>query len=206
MSLRVANRALASPSAVRPTIVPTRNACNIMQSGESVAKRMDPQKQKEEFQHAYVCALAAHAGLNRANFSVDDDSIDVTFQARGDFGQGRLRSPMIQVQLKCSSQDLISEGVIKYPLKIKNYNDLRGEDVVVPRYLAVLLVPEDLDQWLADHDDHISLFKSCHWLSLRNYGPTANEATVTVDVPLAQRLTSATLLQMMDRASAGESL
>ncbi|WP_238601137.1 DUF4365 domain-containing protein [Xanthomonas arboricola] len=206
MSLRAANRALTSPGAFPCPNAPNRNACNIMQPGKNVAKRMDPQKQKEEFQHAYVCALAAHAGLNRANFSVDDDSIDVTFQARGDFGPGRLRSPMIQVQLKCSSQDLISDGIIKYPLKIKNYNDLRGEDLVVPRYLAVLLVPEDLDQWLADHDDHISLFKSCHWLSLRNHGPTANETTVTVDIPLAQRLTSATLLQMMNRASAGESL
>jgi hypothetical protein len=113
---------------------------------------------------------------------------------------------MIQVQLKCSSQDLIADDVIKFPLKIKNYNDLRGDEVVVPRYLAVLLVPDDLEQWIASHDDHIALFKSCHWLSLRHFGPTDNEASVTVDVPIAQRLTSATLWQMMDRASAGESL
>lgn len=167
---------------------------------------MDQQRQKEEFQYAYVCALAAHAGLNRGDFRVDDDSIDITFQAKGDFGPGRIRSPMIQIQLKCSSQDLIADDVIKFPLKIKNYNDLRGEEVVVPRYLAVLLVPDDLEQWIANHDDHIALFKSCHWLSLRHYGPTDNEASVTVDIPLTQRLTSATLLQMMDRASAGESL
>ncbi len=167
---------------------------------------MDPQRQKEEFQYAYVCALAAHAGLNRGDFRVDDDSIDITFQAKGNFGPGRIRSPMIQIQLKCSSQDLIADDVIKFPLKIKNYNDLRGEEVVAPRYLAVLLVPDDLDQWIANHDDHIALFKSCHWLSLRHYGTTDNEASVTVDVPLTQRLTSATLLQMMERASAGESL
>lgn len=113
---------------------------------------------------------------------------------------------MIQVQLKCTSQNLIADNVIKFPLKVKNYNDLRGDDVVVPRYLAVLLVPDDLNQWIANHDDHIALFKSCHWLSLRNYGPTENEHSVTVDVPLAQRLTTVTLLEMMDRASAGESL
>lgn len=167
---------------------------------------MDPQKQKEEFQYAYVCALAAHAGLNRGEFSVDDDSIDITFQAKGNFGPGRRRSPIIQVQLKCSSQGVISDGFIKFPLKIKNYNELRGDDVVVPRYLAVLLVPEDLAQWIANNDDHIALFKSCHWLSLRHHGSTDNEFSVTVDVPIAQRLTSATLWEMMDRASAGESL
>ena len=167
---------------------------------------MDPQKQKEEFQYAYVCALAAHAGLNRGDFRVDDDSIDITFQAKGDFGPGRRRSPMIQIQLKCSSQNLIADDVIKFPLKIKNYNDLRGDDVVVPRYLAVLLVPDDLEQWISNHDDHIALFKSCHWLSLRDYGPTDNEHTVTVNVPLAQRLTSTVLWQMIDCASEGGAL
>lgn len=113
---------------------------------------------------------------------------------------------MIQVQLKCSSQDLIADDVIKFSLKVKNYNDLRGDEVVVPRYLAVLLVPDDLQQWIAHNDGHITLFKSCHWLSLRHHGPTDNEVSVTVDVPVAQRLTSATLWQMMERASAGESL
>lgn len=167
---------------------------------------MDPQKQKEEFQYAYVCALAAHAGLNRGEFRVDDDSIDITFQARGDFGPGRRRSPMIQIQLKCTSQDLISDEVIKYQLKIKNYNDLRGDDVVVPRYLAVLLVPEDVDKWIVHNGDHIGLFNTCYWLSLRDAGPTGNSEKITVDVPLAQRLTADTLRLMMDRASAGESL
>ncbi|MCC8489174.1 DUF4365 domain-containing protein, partial [Xanthomonas citri] len=162
--------------------------------------------QKEAFQSAYISALAAHAGLNRASFDIDDDSIDITFQVTGNFGPGRRRSPMIQVQLKCSAQDLIVDEVIKYPLEIKNYDDLRGDDLVVPRYLAILLVPQDLQQWITHNDDHIALFRSCHWLSLRDYAPTDNQVSVTVDIPIAQRLTSAILWQMMDRASMGESL
>lgn len=169
-------------------------------------KRMDPQKQKEEFQYAYVCALAAHAGLSHSVPGVDDDSIDISFHARGQVGPGKLRSPIIQFQLKCSSQDLIVDDVIKFPLKIKNYDDLRGDDVVAPRYLAVLLVPDDVAHWITNNDDHIALFNSCFWLSLRDYGPTANQVSVTVDVPIKQRLTSATLMDMMQRASYGESL
>lgn len=180
--------------------------CNTRQIGESIGHLMDPQKQKEEFQFAYVCALAAHAGLNRGDFRVDDDSIDITFQAKGNFGPGRIRSPMIQVQLKCSSQELIADDVIKFPLKVKNYDDLRGDDVVVPRYLAVLLVPDNVEHWIAINGDHIALFKSCYWLSLRHCGPTENQISITVEVPLAQRLTSATLWDMIERASAGESL
>jgi hypothetical protein len=137
---------------------------------------------------------------------VDDDSIDITFQAKGNFGIGKRRSPMIQVQLKCSSQQLVRNDVIKFPLKIKNYDDLRGDDVVVPRYLAILLVPDNYQEWIAYNDDHIALYKSCHWVSLRDFAPNPNATTVTVDIPLSQRLTSQTLWQMMELASAGESL
>lgn len=167
---------------------------------------MDPQRQKEEFNYAYICALAARAGVNRGDFRVDNDSIDVTFQAQGHFGPGRLRSPIIQLQLKCSARDLIVDDTIRYPLPVKNYNDLRGDDVVAPRYLAVMLVPNNIDDWIAHNDSHLALYHSCYWLSLRDAGPTNNEATVTVSIPLAQRLTHDTLTEMLQRASAGESL
>lgn len=64
---------------------------------------MDPQKQKEQFNYAYVCALAAHAGLNRVDSPVDDDSIDVAFKSRGYHGR-QIRSPQIEFQLKCSAK------------------------------------------------------------------------------------------------------
>ena len=115
---------------------------------------MDPQKQKEQFNYAYVCALAAHAGLNRVDSPVDDDSIDVAFKSRGYHGRP-IRSPQIEFQLKCSAQqNLVDEvgGVIKYKLSRKNYDDLRGDDFAAPRYLAVLLVPAELEAWIAHND------------------------------------------------------
>lgn len=166
---------------------------------------MDPQKQKEEFNYAYVCALGAHAGLNRTSSAVDDDSIDVAFKGKGYHGH-LVRSPQIEFQLKCTSQDLVNvEGeVIKFPLPRKNYDDLRGADFASPRYLAVLLVPKELAQWIGHNDECIELHKNCYWVSLRDYEPTENEHTVTVSIPTKQRLTSATLKEMMDRASYGE--
>jgi hypothetical protein len=166
---------------------------------------MDPQKQKEEFNYAYVCALGAHAGLNRTSSSVDDDSIDVAFKSKGYHGH-LVRSPQIEFQLKCTSQDLVDvdSEVIKFPLLRKNYDDLRGSDFASPRYLAVLLVPEDVEHWIGHNDEHIELHKNCYWLSLRDYEPTDNTNTVTVSIPLDQRLTTETLKSMMDRASDGE--
>lgn len=164
---------------------------------------MDPQKQKEEFNYAYVCALAAHAGFNRISSSVDDDSIDVAFKSKGYVGRP-IRSPQIEFQLKCTSQKVIDGGVLKYALTRKNYDDLRGDDFASPRYLAVLLVPEDVGEWVGHNDEHIELHKSCYWLSLRHHGPTDNAVSVTVSIPLEQRLTTDTLKAMMERASHGE--
>lgn len=164
---------------------------------------MDPQKQKEQFNYAYVCALAAQAGLNRVDGAVDDDSIDVSFKSKGHHGKP-IRSPQIEFQLKCSSQDLVDGEKIKYSLSRKNYDDLRGSDFAAPRYLVVLLVPADVNAWVMHEEDYIALFNNCYWLSLRDAGPTENEAQITVHIPLAQRLTSATLCEMINRASQGE--
>lgn len=167
---------------------------------------MNANLQKEEFQYACVSALAAHAGLNRGDFRVDNDSVDVTFKGLGYHGAGRRRNPMIEFQLKCTSQDLVSGGMIKFPLPRKNYDDLRGDDVVVPKYLVVMLVPQDRAEWIAVHPNLLHLPNSCYWLSLRHFPTTTNPTKVIVDVPLAQRLTTDTLRAMMVAASYGESL
>lgn len=167
---------------------------------------MNANLQKEEFQYACVSALAAHAGLNRGDFRVDDDSVDVSFKGLGYHGAGRRRNPIIEFQLKCTSQDVINGDVIKFELKRKNYDDLRGDDVMVPKYLVVMLVPADQTNWVAMHEDLMHLPHSCYWLSLRNYPPTDNKTSVVVDVPLAQRVTTDALLAMMTAASYGKSL
>lgn len=166
---------------------------------------MDKQKQKEQFQCAYLAALAAQAGFNPGKLEVDDDSIDVLFQSKGYKG-AKVRSPQIQFQLKCTSQDLVKGGVIKFPLSVKNYSDLQGSDFVCPRYLAVLIVPDAVDTWVRHHDEHVSLHNNCFWVSLRDAPETSNNASVTVDVPLSQRLTTDVLVKMMEAASRGVSI
>ena len=164
---------------------------------------MDIGKRKEQFNLAYVHAMAAHAGLNPSVLQVDDDSVDINLNGRN--FAGLWRNPMIQLQLKCSSRDLIRGDYIRYPLSIKNYDDLRGNDVLCPRYLVVLLVPGEHADWIEHHDEFMSLRNACYWFSLRDYPSTANETTVTVSVPLSQRLITSSLMQLMTLASNGES-
>lgn len=98
---------------------------------------MDLSTQKEQFSIAYVKAIAAQAGLNYAIPVVDNDSIDISIIGRG--FKGRIRSPQIDVQLKCTSNGVFEEDTLKFDLKLKNYNDLRGEGCLAPRYLVVLV-------------------------------------------------------------------
>ncbi len=154
---------------------------------------------KEVFSVAYILALAAQAGLNTLEPRVDDDSVDLMVLGSG--FAGRRRDPAISLQLKCTSQELINGAHIKFPLKLKNYNDLRGRNVSNPRYLVVLLVPTDQTAWMQHHPEHVSLHNNCYWVSIMDHPETANTDSVTVDVPLSQRLTTAQLKQLMVEAS-----
>ena len=165
---------------------------------------MDINQKKEQFSVAYVNAIAAQAGLSHAQPSVDDDSIDLSLRGRGFCG--KIRSSQLDLQLKCTSRDLVKDGFIRFPLPIKNYNDLRGEDILIPRYLAVLLVPELDSEWAELRDEELVLRNTCHWVSIRNLPEKNNLSTVTVEIPLAQRLTKDTLLMLMQSASKGEYL
>lgn len=165
---------------------------------------MDIAKQKEQFSVAYVNAIAAQAGLNNAHLSVDDDSVDLLLKGKG--FNGKIRNPQLELQLKCTSRDLIRDGVIKFPLPIKNYNDLRGDNVLCPRYLVVLLVPDQVSEWSELRNDELILRNTCYWASIRNSPDKSNTSGVTVDIPLTRKLTKDSLLELMRFASKGEYL
>ncbi|MDY0974977.1 DUF4365 domain-containing protein [Massilia sp. CFBP9012] len=157
--------------------------------------------QKELFNVAYVHAMAAQAGLNHGSMTIDDDSLDLIIAGKG-FGQnGGLRNPQMHLQLKCTSQDLISGEYIKFPLSMKNYDDLRATNVVAPCYLVVLVVPEDVKSW-AHHDSHSMILNHCcYWVSLKGMPSSHNTGKIVVNVPLSQRLTPDAMYKLMTLAS-----
>lgn len=155
----------------------------------------------EQFSVAYVNAIAARIGLNNAQMSVDDDSVDLMLMGRG--FSGKYRNPQLGLQLKCTSQDVITDGYLKFPLSIKNYNDLRGDDLVCPRYLVVLLVPKDAVDWIVHEDDALLLKHSCYWASIKDHPDTSNKTSVTISIPLDQKLTCDSLLELMNMAATG---
>lgn len=158
---------------------------------------------KEQFSFAYIQAIAAQIGLNYSKDAVDDDSVDIRLSGKG-FTGGKIRNPKIEIQLKCTSQDVVKGDVIKYPLKLKNYNDLRGEDVAAPRYLMVLVVPERIGNWTHFTNNALVLFNNCYWASLRYEPETKNSASVSVEISVEQKVTTESLMSLMKMASKGE--
>jgi hypothetical protein len=153
--------------------------------------------QKQQFSFAYARAVAAVARVAVDQPALDDDSVDLSFKQRG--GGGLVRSPQLDAQVKCTEAANIHANHIAYPLKLKNYEDLRPTDLCVPRILIVVTVPNDLADWLNHSEQELAMRKCGYWVSLRGMAATANQTNVTVHLPRANHFTAAQLTQIMQR-------
>ena len=167
---------------------------------------MTENEQKQQLSVAYVHAVAARAGYACQVIHVDNDSIDVQLAARGMVHhQAVLRSPRIDIQLKATSQSVLKESHLTFPLPIKNYNDLR-EPVLVPRILVVLRLPEDDGLWLEQNEDAMISKHCAYWMALLGEPETKNQSTVTVHLPRDQQFTVSSLRTVMEKVSRRETL
>lgn len=162
---------------------------------------MDINAQKEQFSRAYVQAVAAVAGFAWSVPSVDDDSIDLTLSDRG--GGGTIRSPKLDLQLKCHAQITPDQPTFSFDVKVKNYHDLRDNTVMVPRILVVVLVPDPITEWIQHSEPEMALRRCGYWISLRGYPDTQNLWTVAVNVDRTRQFNPANLAQIMQRLRTG---
>src|SRR5438874_4721373 len=131
---------------------------------------------KEQFGRAYVRAVASVAGFSVYEPDVDDDSVDLGLASRG--AEGTTRAPRLEMQLKSTSvQDVLEDEHLRFPLPVKNYNDLRPENLLVPRILVVALLPAEMEDWLTQNEEQLAMRRCAYWLSLRGREATENEET-----------------------------
>ncbi|HHQ4688831.1 DUF4365 domain-containing protein [Aeromonas veronii] len=160
---------------------------------------MDTSQRKELLSRAYVSAIAAQVGFRSAIPDVDDDSVDLILKGRG-FPSG-IRNPQLEVQLKCTERNTGCTEYFSYQLSTKNYNDLRADNLLCPRYLFILVVPKDTTTWLDHAIDHMKVKHCCYWYSLSNLAPTSNDTSVTIKIPRSNILTASSMLSLMELAS-----
>ncbi|AFZ25034.1 hypothetical protein Cylst_2840 [Cylindrospermum stagnale PCC 7417] len=162
---------------------------------------MDINQQKEQFSLTYIRAIAAVAGYSLYRPEIDNDSIDLGIVSRG--GVGKILSPRLELQLKCTARDILDKSYIKYPLILKNYNDLRI-NALVPRILVVVLVPERIADWIKQTEEELCLRHCAYWVSLRGMPETANRNNVTIELLRSNQFTPDVLQGIINRISFGE--
>lgn len=162
---------------------------------------MDLNQQKEQFSFAYVRAVAATAGYGVSQPAVDDDSIDLQIASRST--AGTIKRPRLEIQVKCTADEPLAEDQFAFPLKIKNYNDLRDPNILVPRLLVVVRVPKDVRDWVACSDEQLLLRHCGYWVSLRGMAETPNTQTVSVSLPRNQPFDAEGLGELMSRIGEG---
>ncbi len=160
---------------------------------------MTPNMRMEQFSLAYVRAVAANAGYQVTRPEPDVDSVDGVLMA------SFRRRPRIEFQAKATARNVSREGIIHYPLPVKNYDDLRA-DTLAPRILIVLLMPDEQSEWLAQTDDELCLRYGAYWLSLEGHPSVSNTSSVTVPVPTANIFSSEQLINLMGKVEKGDSL
>ena len=165
---------------------------------------MDRNRQKEEFSNAFVQAVAATAGFSVVSPPVDDDSIDWQIAQAG--GSGTVRSPKLELQLKSTATIEWKDGEDTFPFRLpkKNYEDLRPANVLVPRILVVVRLPEGPERWTEMTDEQLILRHCAYWLSLRGNEESDKMTSVTVYLPTSQRFNVEALQRLMTEIAEGE--
>jgi len=136
---------------------------------------------------------------------VDDESVDITVGRTG--GDGTIRSPRLDVQLKCSGRKLLKPDGLHLQLKRKNYDDLRATGRHVPHILVVLLVPKSPAEWCANAaEKEMCLRQNAWWMSLEGAEENARVEKPIVLLPRAQLFHPLTLSGIMDRVGRREAL
>lgn len=108
--------------------------------------------------------------------------VDVTIT--GLVSPGSRRRTRLDLQLKCTSQDFLDNDGIRFPLEIKNYNELRNTNPSDdPLLLIIILVPEKVEDWLQQSETELCLKRWEDWVSLRGQPESNNQTTVTVYIP-----------------------
>lgn len=162
---------------------------------------VDKSAQQEEFSLAYIRAVATVAGYYTSRPEYDRDSVDLNIAAVG--LKKTLRSPKLDLQAKCTYQNVLGPDTVDFPLPVNNYNDLREVDLTVSRILVVVLVPPEITEWLSQSENELALKRCGYWVSLRGSPDTPNTTTVTINIPRAQVFSPEALRGIMDRVDNG---
>ncbi|MBI4747056.1 MAG: DUF4365 domain-containing protein [Acidobacteria bacterium] len=158
---------------------------------------LNENEQKEEFSFAYIQAIAATAGYQVERPQRDKQSVDLKIVAYS--AQGWPPDLEILIQVKCTaSQTALGDKEVKFVLKANNYNDLR-KDGILPRILIVVLVPQNMADWVEPSEQQLILRHCAYWIDLRGRVEIKNTESITIHIPRKNQFTVQSLQEIVAR-------
>jgi hypothetical protein len=151
----------------------------------------------DELATAYVHAVAARGGATIA-VSRRDYGVDGTLHHIVKLGEQYVPSGFpIEFQLKGTVEAKIAGANVIFDLKARSYNLVvtrhpRG----IPLYLFLVCFGSDLDQWILQEHRQLTLRASAYWWMTTDIA-TQNVSTVRIGIPIANRLTSLAIENML---------
>lgn len=159
---------------------------------------LDQRTHQGYYGEAFVRALAASAGLvvSRPDLDVTGEDFTLGYPGR----RGSLRHPKIEVQVKSWCQPGGTPTTWRYRMRAEHFNELAGGQFYLRRYLFLIIVPADVEQYTHAADDALRLCHAGYWASFAHLPPIGDARSITVDVPRKNLLTAASLRSLLPAA------
>ncbi len=167
---------------------------------------MEINLQKEEFSYAYVRAVATVASCVFQRTTPPLDRLGIDLILTGLKSPQLDNFPILYVQVKCTPREVINDDLVRFPLSVKNYNELRLINRYPPIILIVVVVPEKVEEWLQQSEASLCLQRCGYWLSLVGADVTTNQDNITVSIPRKNLFTSQALEVIMQKILQGDRL
>lgn len=154
---------------------------------------MDINAQKEEFSYGFLQLLGAKAGLEvtKSGRQTDNQKIDLHIIHAGRISD--LYTPRFDVQVKCTHKNNIDNEYFLYDLDIKTYDRLRYIHHDVPIFLIILVVPENINEWVTITPEQLIIKKCAYWISLKGFPKSKNTRAIRIKIPLKNLVTPSSL-------------
>jgi hypothetical protein len=134
-----------------------------LELAETPSRQQLPESEmKQQFSIAFVHMVASAAGCSTKVHSTDYDGVDITISSSIEYE--KFTGSEIELQIKCTAQqNLLTNEAMTWVLDAKPFRKLTDPRTYVPRFLAVLLVPNKSSLWLEQDEAGLLTESRMYW-------------------------------------------
>lgn len=134
----------------------------------------------EEFQKAYLAAIAAAAGCTIGAFNVDD-GIDAQLNHKSDaHTQLPDRTARLELQLKATHQQPAKSGAVSIQMARDRWDYYRTANPTIHKIVVILHMPNNAADWIKVSSSKLEMYHCSYWTNLAHSTPSNAERPTVV--------------------------